>query len=66
MCAPIGWRYTVQLLAVRWMTISHLIYELDGLGLVCALTCNNVSTLQQLRKMSRRRLEGSTAVCMCG
>lgn len=39
------------ILLVRWMTINHLIYELSGHSVACFLTCNNVATAKQLRKM---------------
>lgn len=38
-------------LLARWMAINHLIYELNGHSVACFLTCNNVTTAKQLRKM---------------
>ncbi len=50
-CSRFGTHATV--LSERWMTINHLIYERDSLSVACFLTCNNITTPQQLRKNPR-------------
>lgn len=56
MCS--GLQTHAQALPVRWMTINHLIYERNSLSVACFLTCNNVTTPQQLRKMPGKGVEG--------
>lgn len=51
-------------LLVRWMTINHLIYELNGHSVACFLTCNNEITAKQLRKMQESGREACHCSCM--
>lgn len=46
----------------RWMMINHLIYEWNSLSVSCFLTCNNVTTPEQLRKMPGKHIEGCSLV----
>lgn len=56
MCSRLGTHATV--VRARWITINHLIYERNSLSVACFLTCNNVTTPQQLRKMPGKGVEG--------
>ncbi len=60
MCSGLETHATV--LRVRWMTINHLIYERNSVSVACLLTCNNVTTPQQLRKMPGKGVAGCSQV----
>lgn len=58
-----GFATHAAVLLVRWVTISHLIYELNGHSMACFLTCNNVTTAKQLRKMRENGREACHRSC---